>query len=318
MELYLLLLSVAIGSTLLYMTPLIFASMGSIFSELSGIVNIGIDGMMTFGAFVGISTAFMTNNPWYAFIAAGIGGAVFGLLHAFACIHLHADHTVSGIAINFLAPALSTFLCQYMFQGSYNTPPIPLDAKMPKILSVFFDPQDNAFLIIIDNIFNHYFTTVMALVLVAVVYFVINKTRFGMRLRACGEHPEATASLGINVYKIRYIAVIISGILAAFGGAAITLATVSTYRPGIVSGQGYIAIAAVIFGKYKPLNAMGACILFGFCNAMTVFLGNPKLGFNIPPNILSLIPYIITLVALFIMGRSYAPKASGKLYYRSR
>lgn len=314
MNIYILLLSVAIGSTLLYAAPLLYASMGSLFSELSGVVNIGIDGMMTFGAFVGFATAYYTGNPWFSFLMGGVGAAFFGLLHAIACIHLRADHTVSGIAINFIAPAAAAFISQLLFDGSVNTPPLPLDAKIPKLFNFIFRGQDSDWYVFFGNILNNYASTVLAFLVVGVSWFFIYKTRYGLRLRACGEHPKAAASLGVNVYRTRYIAVILSGFLAGLGGASITMATISSFRPNISTGQGYIAIAAVIFGKYKPSYAMFACVLFGFCNAMTVFMGNPELGLEISPNLLSLLPYIITLVALFFMGRSYVPKASGKLY----
>lgn len=317
MNVYWILLSVAIGSTLLYMAPLIFAAMGSLFSELSGIVNIGIDGLMTFGAFAGIAVAYYTGNPWLGFIAAGIGGAFFALLHAFACIHLRADHTISGIAINFMAPAFALFLSRILFNGSVSTPPLPLEAKMPKVFQFLFEGATEDWQIFLSNIFNSYAPIYLSFVLVFLCWYVMNKTRLGMRIRACGEHPKAAASLGINVYRVRYFAVIVSGVLAALGGATITLATVSSFRPSISAGQGFIAIAAVIFGKYKPVPILLACLLFGFCNAMAVFLGNPELGLQIPPNILSLLPYVITLIALFFMGRSYAPKASGKIYVQS-
>lgn len=317
MNVYWILLSVAIGSTLLYMAPLIFAAMGSLFSELSGIVNIGIDGLMTFGAFAGIAVAYYTGNPWLGFVAAGIGGAFFALLHAFACIHLRADHTISGIAINFMAPAFALFLSRILFNGSVSTPPLPLESKMPKVFQFLFEGATEDWQIFLSNIFNTYAPIYLSFVLVFACWYIMNKTRLGMRIRACGEHPKAAASLGINVYKVRYFAVMMSGVLAALGGATITLATVSSFRPSISAGQGFIAIAAVIFGKYKPVPILLACMLFGFCNAMAVFLGNPELGLQIPPNILSLLPYVITLIALFFMGRSYAPKASGKVYVQS-
>lgn len=318
MNIYIILLSVAIGSTLVYMAPLIFAAMGSLFSELSGIVNIGIDGLMTFGAFTGIAVAYFTGNPWLAFLAAGLGGAFFALLHAFACIHLRADHTISGIAINFMAPAFALFLSRILFDGSVSTPPLPLDAKMPRVFAFVFDRMpESEWKIVLSNIFNAYAPIYLSFALVILCWYVFNKTRLGMRIRACGEHPKAAATLGINVYRVRYFAVIMSGVLSALGGATITLATVSSFRPSISAGQGFIAIAAVIFGKYKPFSILWACLLFGFCNAMAVFLGNPELGLQIPPYILSLLPYVITLVALLFMGKSYAPKASGKIYVQS-
>lgn len=309
-------IGVALGSTLLYMAPLIYASMGSLFSETSGIVNISIDGVMTLGAFLATVGALTFHNPLMGLLFAIIGGAFFGLLHAFATIHLHADHTVSGIAINFIAPAIAIFLCKLLYGGSTQTPPLDLNWKMPRPFQGVFTGNDliSRFL---DSVLNTYLSVYLSLVLVLVVWFIMKKTRLGLRIRACGEHPKAAETLGVNVYRVRYFCVILSGILSAVAGAAITLATVSSYRPSISAGQGYIAIAAVIFGKYRPGATVAACVLFGFCNAMVVFLGNPQFALNISPHLLSILPYVITLGALFFTGRSHAPAASGRLYSKS-
>lgn len=305
-------LSVALGSTLLYMAPLIYASMGSLFSETSGVVNISIDGVMTFGAFAAAAGGLTFHDPWMALLCAIAGGFVFGLLHAVATISLHADHTVSGIAINFLAPAIAVFLCKHLYGGSTMTPPLDLSWKFPRPLNGVFTEGS-----LLDNIFNTYLSIYLSLILVFVVWFILQKTRLGLRIRACGEHPEAAETLGVNVYRVRYFCVILSGVLSAIGGAAITLATVSSYRPSISAGQGYIAIAAVIFGKYKPKTTLLACLLFGFCNAMVVLLGNPQWDLEISPNLLSTLPYVITLLTLLFTGRSNAPAASGRIYRKS-
>lgn len=309
-------ISVALGSTLLYMAPLIYASMGSLFSETSGVVNISIDGVMTFGAFAAAAGGLTFHSPWAAVLCALLGGALFGLLHAVATISWRADHTVSGIAINFIAPALAVFMCKLWYGGSTQTPPLDLAWKFPRPFNGLIS-TDHLAGQIFNHIFNTYLSVYLAFLLVLVVWFVMTKTRLGLRIRACGEHPVAAETLGVPVYRVRYLCVILSGMLAAMGGAAITLATVSSYRPSISAGQGYIAIAAVIFGKYRPGTTLAACALFGFCNAMVVFLGNPQFNLNLSPHLLSILPYVITLLALLFMGRSHAPAASGKIYIKS-
>lgn len=319
-------LSLAINATLMYTPPLLFAALGSCFSEKSGVVNIGLEGMITMGAFVGAAVGCFVPNPWIAFLCAGLGGAFFGLIHAFATVTCNADQTISGTAINFLAPGLAIFICRLLFDGSTETTTILNGAKMPRIFDGFFKwaaanlPdgianlfRQNGFL---DNVFNTYASTYLAFILVAVVWFVFYKTKFGLRLRAVGEHPQAADTLGVNVTRVRYTCVILSGFLAGLGGASITLATISMFRPVVIVGQGFIAIAAVIFGKFKPQGAMVACVLFGFCNGLKILLGSNS---AIPVNLISMIPYVVTIVVLILfVGRSRVPAANGKPYIKSK
>lgn len=297
-----------LGITLMYASPLIFASLGGVITERSGVINIGIEGMMTIGALMGATVAYYTQNPWIGFLAAGLAGGALALLHAVASVTFKADQTVSGIAINFIGLGLALFLSRLFFNGATNTKPVL--NKLPKILPPEMVSTDNP---ILYNL-NINITVVIALVLVLVVWFVLYKTKWGLRLRSVGEHPAAADTLGINVYLMRYIAVIISGILAGFGGATMTLAVVSTFSPTVISGHGFIALAAVIFGKWTPQGSLVACLLFGFAQAMVVILGS--LGFvAIPDQFLKMFPYILTIVVLVLfVGRSAAPKADGKPY----
>lgn len=317
-------LGIILNATLMYTPPLLFAALGSCFSEKCGVVNIGIEGMITVGAFAGAAIGYFTGNPWLAFVLAGVAGALFALLHAFAAVTCRADQTISGTAINFLATGISVYVCRLFFNG--NTETNPVTNKLPRIFNGLFIwcqnnlPEgirglfaQNGFL---DNVFNTYASTYIAFLLVIVVWFVFYKTRFGMRLRAVGEHPRAADTLGVNVIAIRYICVTLSGFLAGLGGASITLATISAFRPSIVIGQGFIAIAAVIFGKFKPQGALVGCILFGFCNGLRVVVGSNSF---IPVNIISMIPYVATILALILfVGGAHVPAASGKPYVKSR
>lgn len=305
-------IGVIIGITLMYAAPLIYTALGGVISENGGVINIGLEGMMTLGAFIGAAVGFYVGNPWIAFLAGGLGGAFLALFHGIACIHFSADHVISGIALNFIGPGLSIFLSRLLFDGAAMTKPIPTDNKIPKSLGSFLTRGS-----FIERAFNQYDTVYIAFILVFVVWFVLYKTKLGLRIRSVGEHPNAADSLGVNVYRIKYISVLLSGFLAGLGGASMSLAVVSNFRPTLISGQGFIAMAAMIFGKWRPQGAMWACILFGAAQGIGVTLG--VLGVNISSSILSMGPYIITLIALIIIGGegSGGPSANGEPFEKN-
>lgn len=293
-----------IGITLMYSTPLIFGGLGGMVSERSGVVNIGIEGMMTVGASTGVGVAYYTGNPWIGFLCAGLAGGLIALLHGVASITFKADQTISGIAINLMGSGISLFMCRLLFDGATHTPAV--EKKIPKLIR-------NGNLPGWAKNLNVDMTVVLALVLAVVLWFIFYKTKWGLRVRAVGEHPAAADTLGINVTLTRYICVVISGILAGFGGGSVTLAIISQFSPTAISGQGFIALAAVIFGKWTPHGVYGACLFFGFAQALTVVLGGDD--FLIPSSILSMLPYILTILILILfVGRSVAPKASGVAY----
>lgn len=306
-------IALIMGTTLMYSTPLIFTSLGGVISENSGVINIGLEGMMVVGAFTGATVGYFSGNPWIAFLAAGIAGGLFGLLHAIACVSFGADQVVSGIAINFLGPGLSLFLSRVFFNGATMTLSIDLNNKMPRIFHQIF-PQGSFMYYFLGN---RYATVYIALISVAIIWYVLYKTKLGLRIRAVGEHPTAADTLGISVFKIRYFSVIMSGVLAGFGGAAMSLAIVSNFRPTLISGHGFIALAAMIFGKWKPQGALLACLLFGSAQGLAVFLG--QFDYNISSQILSMIPYILTLIILVsFVGKSVAPAADGIPYVKEK
>lgn len=298
-----------IGISLMYSAPLIYTALGGVISENSGIINIGLEGMMTIGAFVGATVGYFTGNPWIAFLAAGLASGLLALIHAVASITFGADQIVSGIAINFLGPGISLFLSRIFFDGGTMTKPIM--NKIPRPLNGIF--ERNSFL---DLVFNQYSTVYLAFILVIVLWYVLYKTKIGLRIRSVGEHPKAADTLGINVYRVRYLSVILSGVLAGFGGASMSLAVVSSFRPTLISGQGFIALAAMIFGKWKPQGAMWSCLLFGAAQGLVIYLGGSSI--KISSQILAMIPYIMTLIVLvFFVGRSTGPSANGDPYIKS-
>lgn len=302
-------IALIIGTTLMYSTPLIYTSLGGVLSENSGVINIGLEGMMVIGAFAGAAIGYFVGDPWIAFIGAGIAGGLFGLLHAFACVTFSANQVVSGIAINFLGAGIALFLSRMLFEGATMTKSISLDNKMPRPLNGVF-PDGSLLNIIFDN---QYATVYLAFLMALLIWFFMYKTKYGLRLRSVGEHPTAADTLGINVLRIRYIAVIMSGVFAGFGGAAMSLAIVSNFRPTLVSGHGFIALAAMIFGKWKPQGALLACLLFGGAQGLAVFLG--QFDFEISTQLISMLPYVITIVVLIgFVGRSAAPSADGIPY----
>ena len=307
-------LGIMLYATLIYMTPLLYASLGSCFSDVSGVVNIGIEGMMTAGAFTGTVVAYFTGSPWIGFLCGGLAGAFFGMLHAIATVSFGADQTIAGTAINMLGPGIVIMIAKVLFN---STDTIPLDAsmKIPRLFRGLFDTS-TVFGRFMDNVFANYAATYLVFVAALVVWFVFYKTRFGLRLRACGEHPQACETLGIDVLKMRFTCVCISGFLAGLGGAFVTMAISNQFRPISIVGQGFIAIAAVIFGKFRPHGALLGCLLFGFCSGLKVVLGGSS---TIDMQLISMIPYVVTVIVLILfVGKSRVPAANGTPYIRAK
>ena len=305
---------VILYATLIYTTPLLYAALGSCFSEVSGVVNIGIEGMMTAGAFTGTVVAYYTGNPWIGFLCGGLAGAFFGMLHAIATVNLGADQTIAGTAINMLGPGIVIMIAKVLF-NSTDTIPLEASMKIPRLFRGVFDTSTvlGRFL---DNVFANYASTYLVFIAVAIVWFVFYKTRFGLRLRACGEHPQACETLGINVIRMRFLCVCISGFLAGLGGACVTMAISTQFRPISIVGQGFIAIAAVIFGKFRPQGALLGFLLFGFCSGLKVVLGGSS-GINM--QLISMIPYVVTVIVLVLfVGKSRVPSANGKPFIKAK
>ncbi|NLN14563.1 MAG: ABC transporter permease [Tissierellia bacterium] len=291
-----------ISNTVMYSTPLAFGALGGLISEKSGVTNIGLEGMMTIGAATGVSAAYLSGSPWVGFLCAGIAGALMALLHAVASISFRADQSVSGIAINLLGAGASLFLVRIVF-GSLNTPPVP--KKLPRIFS------DSSVLGAFSRL-NFEVTAVIAFILMLVIWFIFAKTKWGLRISSVGEHPRVADSLGLNVYKIRYICVITSGFLAGLGGASMTLSILSNFVPTAISGHGFIALTAVIFGKWKPVGVYLSCLFFGLAQALVIQLGGGSL---LSSQIVAMLPYVLTVIVLVVfVGRSVGPKASGVPY----
>lgn len=305
---------VILYATLIYTPALLYAALGSCFSEVSGVVNIGIEGMMTAGAFTGTCVAYFTGNPLLGFICGGLAGMLFGALHALATVKLGADQTIAGTAINMLGPGIVIMIARVIFDST-DTIPLSPEQKIPVLFKGVFD-TGTVFGRFMSNVFSTYASTYLVFILVIVVWFLFYKTRFGLRLRACGEHPQACETLGVNVIAMRFWCVCISGFLSGLGGACVTMATSNQFRPISIVGQGFIAIAAVIFGKFKPQGALVGCLLFGFCSGLKVVLGGSS-GVNM--HLISMIPYVVTVIVLVLfVGKSHVPAANGKPYIKAK
>ncbi|NLO86500.1 MAG: ABC transporter permease [Clostridiales bacterium] len=298
--------------------PLMVVALGGMFSERSGVVNIALEGIMVMGAFCSFlfisKMESVMSGQWLlvlAILIAAAAGMIFSLLHAYAAINLKADQTISGTALNMAAPAIAIYAArtlqdngiqQIQFTNTFRIESVPILGDIPVIGKLLFQ--------------NTYITTYLGFLILAVAAFVLYKTRFGLRLRACGEHPQSADSVGVNVYRIRYAGVLISGALGGIGGLIFVVPT-STNFNATVSGYGFLALAVLIFGQWKPLRILFAAFFFGLMKTIaSAYSGIPILmNLGIPSDIYKMVPFIATLVVLaFSSKSSQAPRASGVPY----
>lgn len=292
-------------SILMIVSPILIASAGGLVSERSGVVNIALEGLMGIGAFAA-ATVHVLLEPLggisipAALIAAVLAGTLFSLIHAFASVSMRADQVVSGTGINFLASGMTVFLSQIIFNNERTK--TWMQGMMPGPGGI-------------------YPTAYIALGVLVVVWFVLYKRPFGLRLRACGEHPAAAAAAGISVVRVRYIAVMSSGALAGLAGACLVLTQTIQYTSTTINGAGFIALAALSFGRWIPRGILGSSLLFGSSVALSIYMVNiPALrAMNLPSELFNIMPYVITLVTLVIFsGKDYAPKAAGQPFDKGK
>jgi simple sugar transport system permease protein len=300
--------SALIGSTLRYATPLTFAAIGGMFSERSGVVNIGLEGMMLMGAFFGIWGADKTDSWVLGVLIAMLSGVALALVHALFTIHLRADQIVIGTAVNFLALGLTG----YLFVTTYGAEGAP--TTIPEIPDVSFGFLEDAYFV--GPVFANLNLMIwLSFVLLIVSYVVMFRTPIGLRIRSVGEHPRAADTVGISVYRTRYAAVMTSGALAALGGAYLSLGFVHTFDQNITGGRGFIALAALIFGKWRPFGAFAAALLFGFSSALGDRLPDYFAQGSAVPRLFNALPYLLTIIAVAgVIGRSIPPHAIGRPY----
>ncbi len=305
-----------VQQTMFFSIPLLVVALGGMFSERSGIVNIALEGIMIMGAFVSIFTINILQDHIQgqllliiAILVAALAGMIYSLLHAYASVNMKANQVISGTALNMFAPAFATFVARMIqdakeinFVNTFRIESVPLLGKIPVLGPLLFQ--------------NTYITTYLGFVILLVSAFVLFKTKFGLRLRSCGEHPQAADSVGINVYRMRYAGVLISGALAGLGGLIFVVPT-STSFSATVSGYGFLALAVLIFGQWNPKRILIAAFFFGFMKTIAAtYSGIPLLqDLNISRYIYKMIPYIATLFVLALSSKnSQAPKAEGIPY----
>lgn len=297
-------LVILLFSTIRLATPLIFAALGGMFSERAGVINIALEGLMLAGAFTAAVATYELNNPYIGFLCGLAAGAVLAFIYAVAVIKFEADQVVAGFAISMLMIGLPAVISSAIYDSAGSTQQI-----------------DKAFLL--PEFFNRIsIASILAFLLVPICWYVMYKTPFGLRLRATGENPAAADAAGVNVIRLRYTAVIISGILAAAGGAYLSIGQSSLFTRGMTAGRGYIALAALILAKWKPVPVLLACLFFGFTEALSIQIqGVIKMpsGEEIPVQFIQMIPYVLTIIVLAgFIGLSRAPKALGIPYRKEK
>lgn len=278
--------------------PLLLTALGGLLSERSGVVNIALDGLIIFGALAAAITTKVLDPtlgalaPWVGWLAAMLVAGLIAWIHAVVSIKYRADQVISGTAINMLSTGVPAVILTALYGGSTESPKVAHALPRWGVGELTFSPP-----------------VYFAFLTVALTWYVMYKTPFGLRLRATGEHPEAAASMGIDVRRMRYIGVILSGLLAGTAGAFLSIGNLDSFVRNMSAGMGFIALAALIFGQWKPLGVLGATLLFGFLQAVSIAWGGKNL---LPDPLLSALPYLITIIALAFTGRSVAPKAVGK------
>lgn len=290
-------------STIRLATPLVWAAIGGLYSERSGVINIALEGLMLAGAFTAAAVTWYAESPWIGLAAAMLAGGAVAALLAVICIRFEANAVVAGTGINILFLGLPSVLSGALFLSSGSTPQVPQEQLVPALGEVSL-------------------LSVLALAIVVATAYTLSRTRFGLRLRAVGENPEAADAAGVRVLRIRYAAVILSGVLAGIGGAYLSVGQSSLFTRNMTAGRGFIALAALIFGKWRPVQTMLACLLFGFADALTIQMqGVAKLpsGEDVPVQFIQMIPYVLTIVVLAgFIGHSRAPGALGVPYRKER
>ncbi|MGH9942154.1 MAG: ABC transporter permease [Pyrinomonadaceae bacterium] len=279
-------------STVRTATPLLLAALGGLYSERAGIINIALEGLMLAGAFTAAAVTHYTGSPWIGLAAGVAAGVLVASIHAVACIKFKADQVVSGTAINILFLGVPALVGGALFASTGATPQIPKNDLLPVA------------------------PIVIAFALVPLTWYVLYRTPFGLRLRAVGENPEAADAAGVNVWRVRYGGVLLSGALAAVGGAYLSIGQSSLFTRNMSAGRGFIALAALIFGKWRPVQTMLACLLFGFAEAVSIQMQGVA---RIPVQFIQIIPYVLTIVVLAgFIGRARAPRALGLPYQKEK
>ncbi len=311
-----------LASTIRYTVPLILACTAGLWSERSGIVDIGLEGKMLISAFIAASASAVYGSAWIGLLLAILVSVCFALVHGYAAINQRGNQVVSGVAINMLAAGLAVVLGNEWFKEGGRTPALPpegrfLPIEIPGLASLADVPVAGT---IVKIFFMHSILAYVAFILVPLTAWALARTRFGLRLRAVGENPHAVDTAGISVAQLRYSAVIIAGVLCGIAGTFISTSLSSSFVRDITAGTGFMALAALIFANWRAWPALGACLLFGFLQASGTFLqGKQVFGLAIPVQFINMLPYLLTVILLAgFIGKSIPPRASGIPYTKDR
>ncbi|MCW5731626.1 MAG: ABC transporter permease [Alphaproteobacteria bacterium] len=313
----------ALAATLRVATPLVFCAMAGLVSERAGVIDIGLEGKMLAAAFTSASVAAVSGSALIALLAAMALATLLGLLHGFACITHRGDQVVSGVAINIIAAGLTAVLGIHWFGRGGQTPDLPVEARFMPVLPVSATDAGAALPLrfLAEVLGGHNLLVYLAFLLVPLVWWLIGSSRFGLRLRAVGENPEVVDTAGISVEWLRYRAVMICGALCGMAGTYLAIAQNAAFTPNMTAGQGFIALAAMIFGKWRAFPALAACLLFGFLDAVAIRLQGVEIAGigQVPVQLIQALPYILTVILLAgFIGRAVAPKAIGQPYLKER
>ena len=291
-------------------TPLILAALGGMYSERGGVINIALEGIMLAGAFTAAAVTVRVGNPWVGLASAAVAGLVVSLILAVAAIEFKADQVVVGTAINIMFLGVPALVSGALFESTGSTPQLPREQTLPD-----WNLPVLGQIPVLSQLFSgHKPLVYLAFAMVPISYYVLFRTRFGLRLRAVGENPEAADTAGVSVARIRYAGVMLSGLLAGIGGAYLSVGQNSLFTRNMTAGRGFIALAALIFGKWHPVGAMLACLLFGLADAVAIRMQGVV---NIPVQMIQIIPYVLTLVVLAgFIGRATPPRSIGVPYIK--
>ncbi|MGO9409732.1 MAG: ABC transporter permease [Spirochaetia bacterium] len=284
-------------------TPLFIGALGGLYCERVGVVNVGLDGIMLMGAFAAAVVSYATGSAWIGVMAGCAAGALLGLLHALVCVTFKADHVISGVAINIMSSSATLFLLQYLFHNKGQSPAAPQVGSLGSavtgipLVGVLFQNMNGI--------------TLLGLFLVAASHLFITRTKIGLRLRSVGENPYAAQSLGIPVRKYMYLSVMAGCAMTGLGGAFLSIGMLNVFTKNMTAGRGYIALAALVVGRWKPFGLLAAALLFGYVSAWQMSLG----GFALPAQLIEAIPYAAAVIMLaFVSRRAFGPAHSGKRF----
>jgi ABC-type uncharacterized transport system permease subunit len=309
-------INLTIAQMLDYTTPILFAALCGVLSESAGVVNIGLDGIMRFGAFFGLLGAFFSHSPWIGLLLGIAVGCLVGALHAFITIRWNGDQTVAGTAVNVIAVGLMTYLLEFIFSTTGYSPQIQnyFGAQAYRVQLPFL-----ATIPLLGAFSNLSFMIWFGFICTVLMHVLLYHTVLGLRIRTCGENPKAATTLGINVFRVRWFAVIAGAALAGIGGTALSISSFSGFSDSMPNGVGFIGLAAMIFGKWTPFGALGAALLFGTGQIVQSIIAVTGIAPKLAPGLTLILPYVLTLAVLAgFVGKSIAPAADGQPYYKEQ